>query len=321
MPDTESFAAIDAVDGGALPVAAAYVVAFSGGRDSTVLLHAMHQSGLPLRALHVVHGLVARGEDWAEHCVAVAAAWGLECRVLRIAAPAPAANREAWAREQRYAALTAALQPDEALLLGHHAQDQAETLLLNLLRGSGPRGLAAMPAQRRLATGHWLLRPLLSWSPEQVEAYAEHHQLRWQEDPSNRDLRYDRNFLRHEILPRLSARYPGAVAALARSAAFAAELVAADDTPPQLNKLRLGEGLSLTALDAMPASRRNRVLFAWLRSQALPLPRRRMLDEIWRQMLSAHDERRPRIRWPGVELWRERESLLARAVASDPVND
>ena len=315
MPDMESSAATDWVAAlpGALPAATGFAVAFSGGRDSTVLLHALAGRVQPLRALHVEHGLHPQASDWADHCRAVAQSLGLPCEVLRLDEAPPSGNQEAWARERRYAALGAALGEEECLLTAHHAQDQAETLLLNLLRGSGPRGLAAMPARRRLPGGQYLARPLLAIFPEQLADYAARHGLAWVEDPANQDRRFDRNFLRHEILPRLRERQPGAVAALARSAGFAAELVAGDDLAEDLAALADGAQIDVAGLRALPECRRNRVFFAWLRAQGLPLPRRRMLAEIWRQMLDARRDSQPVVAWPGAELSRQRDKIQARS--------
>ncbi len=285
-----------------------YVLAFSGGIDSTVLLHAAaarRDEGLCLRALHVNHGLHPQAADWARHCREQAAALGVDCQVLMLDA-APAGNLEAWARERRYAVLGAALREGEVLLTAHHQQDQAETVLLHLLRGSGELGLAAMAGARRLGS-HRLLRPLLSVSSAQIASYAQAEGLHWLEDPANRDLRFDRNFLRQEILPRLSARFGGVESNLARSASLLGDLGGLID-PGSFSE---GGGLSLGRLATAPPALRDRVLLAWLRQRDLPAPRHRMLKQIWRQFLEAAPDAEPQVSWPGAELRRYRGILHA----------
>lgn len=207
-----SFEVRDAV--AAVPPTAAVAVAWSGGVDSTVLLHALAARAAPagLRALHVNHGLQPDAVRWERHCRTVAARLGVPLRV--IAAPVSPGNVEAGARRARYRAWARTLGQGELLLLAHHADDQAETVLWQLATGRAPVG---MPRERPLGDGS-LLRPLLDLSKETLCAYAREHGLEWVEDATNADTAYDRNFLRHEILPRLEARYPGAARALAASA-------------------------------------------------------------------------------------------------------
>ncbi len=198
----------------AVPPAAAVAVAWSGGVDSTVLLHAVAARAAPagVRALHVNHGLQPDAVRWERHCRTVAAGLGVPLEV--IAAPVPPGNVEARARGARYRAWARTLGQGELLLLAHHADDQAETVLWQLATGRAPVG---MPRERPLGSGS-MLRPLLELRKETLCAYAREHGLEWVEDLMNADTAYDRNFIRHEILPRLEARYPGAARALAASA-------------------------------------------------------------------------------------------------------
>ena len=198
----------------AVPSARAVAVAWSGGLDSTALLHAVatRAARTAVRALHVNHGLQPEADHWEGHCRTVAARLGVAFEA--IAAPVPPGNVEAGARRVRYRAWARVLGQDELLLLAHHADDQAETVLWQLATGRAPVG---MPRERPLGRGG-LLRPLLGVRKETLRAYAREHGLEWVEDASNADTTYDRNFLRHEILPRLEARYPGAGQALAASA-------------------------------------------------------------------------------------------------------
>jgi tRNA(Ile)-lysidine synthetase-like protein len=188
-------------------------VGFSGGLDSTVLLHALvharakHWRGRTV-ALHANHGLHASAQDWQRHCDACCRGLDVPLRSSELAIEVLGAGTEAAARTARYAWFDQHLEHGDLLLLAHHQDDQAETLLLRLLRGAGPEGLAGMPAQRDIGAGR-LLRPLLSLPRQVLEDYARLHALEWVEDPSNASSDYDRNFLRREVLPLLEKRWPG----------------------------------------------------------------------------------------------------------------
>jgi tRNA(Ile)-lysidine synthase len=206
--------------------APAWHIAFSGGLDSTVLLHLLANLAktekLPtLGAVHVHHGLQAAADAWPGHCQSVCDALGVPLRVMRVQVRAGASLERA-ARDARYQAFSEVVGAGAALLTGQHRDDQAETLLFRLLRGAGVQGLAAMPMQRPLAGGH-LLRPLLGSSRAELQAYAQAHALTWIEDPSNADPRFSRNYLRHRVVPRLTERWPQAVASLARAAEHLSE--------------------------------------------------------------------------------------------------
>src|SRR5690606_13823978 len=203
-------------------------VAFSGGLDSSVLLHALGQRCPDrLQALHVDHGLQPESAAWAADCQARASAWGLRCQVLRVRVErAPAESLEAAARRARFRALAEALGAGSLLALAQHREDQAETVLLRLLRRAGPRGLAAMRRHSTSAEGLRLWRPLLDLPRAALADYAARHGITGVvEDPMNLDPRFDRVLLRREVMPVLAGRWPDAAASLAASAA----LLAADD--------------------------------------------------------------------------------------------
>lgn len=204
-------------------------VAASGGRDSTALLHATVRAaralGLQVHALHVHHGLHPQADEWARHVQAQCRRWGAQFHLARLqGAPAPAQSLEAWARHGRYQALAALARAAgcTAVLLGHHRRDQAETVLLQLLRGGGARGLAAMPAAARRDGIHWL-RPWRDQPRSAIEAYLRRHRLRWVDDPSNADTRLARNRLQRQAWQALEAAFPQAESALAAAAQRAAE--------------------------------------------------------------------------------------------------
>ena len=264
--------------------ASAWHIAFSGGLDSTVLLHlladlAKKQSLPPLQAIHVHHGLQAAADAWPAHCQAVCDAAGVSLRVMYVCVQ-PGASLERAARDARYQAFAEAIGPGELLLTGQHRDDQAETLLFRLLRGAGVRGLAAMPAQRPLGEGH-LARPLLDVSRAELEVYARGQQLSWIEDPSNSDPRFSRNYLRHQLFPLLTARWPQAVNTLARTAGHLAEAqglldelaqldVQAAQLPSEFPWLTL-PSLVLAPLRDLSDARQRNALRYWL-APLTPLP-------------------------------------------------
>lgn len=299
-------------------------VAYSGGRDSHVLLHwlagqrgqlAPHR----LRAVHVDHGLQADAARWAEHCAAVCAALGVPLDLHRIdARPAPGQSPEAAARQARYAALAADMQDGDVLLTAHHQTDQAETVLLALLRGAGVAGVAAMPAQKRFGRG-WLLRPLLDWPAARLTRYAQEHRLDWVEDPSNRDARFDRNFLRSEVLPLLARRWPAATTTLARHAAHAA------DAQALLDDIASADGadapqLTAAQLAVLAPSRQRNLLRAWLHRHGAEAPSTARLDELLRQALTAAADRLPCVAFGGhaVRVWRGRLYLTPEPLPPPP---
>ncbi|MGF6088028.1 tRNA lysidine(34) synthetase TilS [Pseudomonas sp. 18173] len=257
--------------------ATAWRIGFSGGLDSTVLLHllahlAKTQSLPALSAIHVHHGLQAVADAWPEHCRSVCAALGVPLQIVRVQVQ-PGASVERAARDARYQAFTETVQANEVLLTAQHRDDQAETLLFRLLRGAGVRGLSGMPRQRPLGKG-LLLRPLLDATRVELEAYAAEHQLRWVEDPSNQDRHFSRNFLRHQVFPVLTSRWPQAMATMARSAAHLSEALGLLDELAQIDLSQArtaGEfdwlglpSLELAALETLSAARQRNALSHWL---------------------------------------------------------
>ena len=288
------------------------VVAYSGGRDSHVLLHAASRTGLPLAALHVDHGLHPDSGLWAEHCAAVCRELGIPLH-LRAAAGGRRIGRglEAAAREQRYRCFEAFLAEDQTLLLAHHRDDQAETVLQRLIRGAGPAGLAGMPRSRRLGAG-WLLRPLLEVPGADIETYARDQGLAWIEDPSNADPHAaERNLLRHEILPRLRRRRPGVDAALARSAELQAETAAllARLADAELGRLESEGTVGVAELAGLDEPLRLLVVRRWLQRAGREPPGRSRLRQGLADLLGAGADREPELTWDQGRLRRHRGRL------------
>lgn len=275
------------------------LLALSGGLDSSVLLHLLHQlysahtpAKFQLQAMHVHHGLSPHADAWAEHCQQVCAQYAIPLQIQQVKVDTAAGlGVEASARAVRYAALASA--DADYICLAHHQDDQAETLLLQLARGAGAKGLSAMAG---LDVARKLLRPLLDISRAELEAYAKQHALTWINDESNQDTQYDRNFMRHQILPALATQYPAIRSTLARSAQHMAEtqqlledLAALDAAPLLKNNSADDMGqLHITGLAALPLPRAKNVVRWWLaRCPNLQLPSAEHFAEIMQQLLHA----------------------------------
>jgi tRNA(Ile)-lysidine synthase len=300
----------------AFPQPANYLVGFSGGLDSTVLLHLLAAARdrllAPLIAVHVDHDLQPGSSGWAEHCRATCDRLGVALLSRTVDAhPRQGESPEAAAREARYAAIAELMGVDDMLLTAHHQDDQAETLLLQLLRGAGVDGLAAMPALCRWQSG-WLARPLLMTSRAAIRQWAGRHDLRWVEDPSNRSTAADRNFLRHEVMPLLSTRWPAATERVAHSAglcAEAADLLRAQAEADHAMATDANGCLSVTMLVGQDDARARQLVRFWLRQRgARPLPARR-LRELLRQLREAAPSAAVALRWPGGVIRRYRDRL------------
>jgi tRNA(Ile)-lysidine synthase len=293
-------------------------VAFSGGLDSTVLLHALVDAGFQdLVAVHVHHGLQAAADDWVLHCGSICAGLNVPLRVLRVQVRADGRGIEAAARAARYAAFHADLRAGEVLVTAHHQGDQVETVLLNLMRGSGPGGLSAMASLREFGAG-WLWRPFLPRSRDALRRYAERFHLRWIEDPHNRDPRFVRSFLRAEILPRLEQRWPEFGENLARSATLAAESAALlrELANSDIGALTdRGDGsLPVAEVLALSSERRRNLVRFWVESLGLAPPGHAALQHLDREVLSADRDAAPVLAWPGGEFRRHRDRLFAMPV-------
>lgn len=288
------------------------LLALSGGLDSTTLLDALARSPLArargLRAIHVDHGLQARSGEWALHCASLCTTLGVPFVAVRVAV---AGNSEGAARDARYGAIAEAMQDGELVLTAQHADDQAETVLLRLLRGSGVEGLAAMRPLRPFARG-WLARPWLELPRSALEQQARAHGLRWVEDPSNARDDADRNYLRIAVLPALRERWPDAATLLARSAALAAGAAQCVDERVALELAR-AQGLdpatlAFERLAPLSPTLRGAVLRAWLATNDCDAPLR-AVREIESAVLAAREDAEPCLRIGAFALRRYRELL------------
>lgn len=298
-----------------------WVIAFSGGVDSVALLSAVavmrqQQATPPLVALHIHHGLQATAEAWPAFCQQLATALGVEFSWRQVQVDQRLASVEQAARDARYRGFSEFIQPGEVLLTGHHLDDQAETVLFRALRGSGVLGLAAMPVQRPLAAGQ-LVRPLLQVSKQQLEHYVRAQGLSWVEDPSNLSDSYDRNFIRNQVIPLLTQRWPQATQSLARVAQHSAEAqqlldeLAAQDLQqaqlaPAFSWLSL-PSLDLTVIQQLSMVRQKNLLRYWLRDFSL------MPDAAhwqgWFDLRDAQPDKNPLWRLAGGQVQRYQQRL------------
>jgi tRNA(Ile)-lysidine synthase len=300
------------------------LVAFSGGMDSTVLAHVLAKSRRKfggLRLVHVDHGLQAASAEWGRHCRRVAR--DLRIPFLALRADIRRQRREspeAAAREARYELLAEVLQPGEVLVTAHHRDDQVETLLLQLLRGAGVSGLAAMPVIAQFGAGY-LCRPLLLESRVDIERYASQHGLRWVEDPTNLETQFARNYLRAKVLPVIRQQWLGADAAIARSANHMAEAAAllAGLGSADCERVADGDGVNVAALRSLPVARRRNALRAYIGRFPVDMPSTAQMMEIASTLLNARADAQPEVAWAGAVVRRRAGRLVLEVKSRHPV--
>ncbi len=281
------------------------VLAFSGGLDSCVLLHLLANSRfLPIIKLwHVNHGLQTEADNMANFCQQQANAHQLELKLSHLNLQATQSNIEATARTARYALFATELRENDCLLTAHHLDDQVETFLLNVFRGSGSAGLRGIAAQRSIAKAR-LIRPMLHFKRETLLDYAKQHKLEWFEDPSNRSVQFNRNYLRHKVTPVIQQRWPNYQDSIATVCDIQAEtqqllddLAAFDyealsDASDKLARGKLPSTLSVNGLASLSLARQKNILRYWLRiNQRSSLPKARL--DTFTQQLGAKQDANP----------------------------
>lgn len=275
-----------------------WVIAYSGGLDSTVLLHMVTKANQKLAtpktivALHINHQLSTYANEWESHCQQIAEALAVEWMSERVDVSVSGKGIEAAARGARYQVFENFLEQDDTLLMAHHANDQAETFLLRLMRGAGVLGLSAMRSERVLGVAK-LWRPLLDIGREELETYAGDNNLMWVEDDSNSSLDFDRNFLRHEPIPILLSRWPQAVKQLCATSSRLDEvqqllndLAAIDFQELDEREERYGHSIAYKKCAALSAERLTNVLRYWCAQQRFAVPSSDQLSAIHSQFFS-----------------------------------
>ncbi len=300
-------------------------IAYSGGLDSHVLLHVLasiqNKIKQKLVAVHINHGISNDADLWVKHCQEISANYAIELKTFSIdLSDKNDKGTEAHAREKRYEALGNLMSCHDLLLTAHHMDDQLETILLQLMRGSGPDGLVGMPQAREFSKGI-LLRPLLDYSREQIHDYALSESLSWVEDESNKSNKYDRNFLRNTIIPELLTRWPGALKTVQRAAKHQVEARCLINEISR-NDLELicdsdYKKLDMSSFNNLSGIRKKNVLRAWIKQNKLETPSARIIEKIIAEVIHANIDRSPCVKWKGGEIRRYREYLYIMKSLSD----
>lgn len=304
-----------------------YLIAYSGGIDSHVLLHLCSQlknspSGFEqsFSAVYIDHGLSQHSKKWGKHCQHICFELDIPLTIIEVdARPKSGQSPEASARTARYQAFSQLLADNECLLTAQHLDDQAETLLLQLLRGSGTKGLSSMPRIKPFSRGY-LCRPILDYKKQDILEYAKQHQLQWIEDESNQEQRFDRNYLRQTVVPLLEKRWPAVKENFAKSAEVLSEsqllldhLADSDlqslffvnhDSIIEYDKILLEPIINL--LNSKPhnsleyrheQARLNNLLRHWINRNNLPMPSKKILEEIVQAVILAGKDAMPLVSW------------------------
>lgn len=281
------------------------VVGYSGGLDSHVLLHLAKKTGYPVVALHINHGLAISADEWQAHVIATCDDLGVPVTCMKVDV-SPQGNVEGNARDARYRAFETFLKKGDVMLLAHHADDQVESALMHLFRGSNRPGVAGMPVTRAIGCAN-LLRPLLQVTRASLLRYARDHELAWIDDTSNADTSFNRNFIRHELLPMVQTRWPAVREAVLQAIQRDEEVVQLIDYIGEKDLLALLDergGVSIPELWALPVTRRRNVIRYWVHSFGLPLPGGAMLASELDTLKSSRQDASPLVTWQGVCLRR-----------------
>jgi len=302
-----------------LPETDLYWIGYSGGVDSHVLLHLLisirNEINSTVSVVHINHGISQNSDRWSEHCKQVCDHLDVTFQCIKIDTECPdGESLENWARQQRYAAFSGLIDQDDILLTAHNRDDQAETVLLQLLRGSGPRGLSAMPGVKRINKG-WLVRPLLNYSRKEILDYASNHNLKWIHDETNDDINYDRNYLRQVVIPDLIDRWPSFSQVVSRSARHQSEIsqileeIAAFDLE-HVSGNDVKE-LDIRILKTLSETRIKNLIVYWLKRQNFPAPDSNHLKHILIDVVNSSLDSSPCVKWPGTEIRRYKNTMYA----------
>ena len=292
---------------------ARYVVGYSGGIDSTVLLHAINKmiGHIPVVAVHINHQLIPQAAEWEKHCRKFSESISVEFLSRKVIIDMNSGyGLEAASRKERYDSFKQLIRKNDYLLTAHNQDDQVETVLLNIFRGCGLRGIRGIPASRKFFEGR-LVRPLLRVSRNEISEYAKKYKLSWIEDPSNQYQKYDRNFLRHKILAQLKTRWPAVNNNVRKTSELASEInaelkeIAFIDAP----LFYKNNQLDIRAIKNLSPARQKNILRYALLSLGFPLPSSIKLNQIINEVINARVDRQPLVQWSDVQVRRYRKKI------------
>ena len=292
-------------------------IACSGGMDSSVLLHLIFSNkdkiGKTLEVVYVNHGLQEDSVKWGEFCRSQCKGYDLSFTQLNINESVPKGDSiEAWAREKRYALIAQVMGKDDLLFTAHHQDDQVETFFLQALRGAGPRGLSSMPLFKRIANGIHV-RPLLNYCRNELLSYANENELSWQEDLSNADTKFDRNYLRNKIMPAFEGRWPAYRETISRLVNHQ------QDCKSLMNEIGLADleqashenTLNLEMVKSLSVARQKNIIFTWLQVLQLESPGSKHINQIISDLINSTSDNAPCVNWKNVEVRKYRALLYA----------
>ena len=289
-------------------------IAYSGGLDSTVLLHAASvNSNHAIRALHIDHQLHPDSKEWCQHCIDQCDKLNIEVEIIRVdTKPFLHLGTEGAAREARYQAFAERLKTTDVLWTAHHADDQIETVLLQLFRGAGAHGLAGCASTRKLGVA-LLMRPFLNVRRVAIKDYAQKHGLCWLDDPANESLQFDRNYLRHQILPQLHSRWSGLQETIVRTANWQSEQAVLLRELAQSDLGDTKDKLSCELLKQLSDARVRNLLREWIRLNGFSVPTAQVIEQIIKDVIPSADHREPCISWQNCEIRKYRNELYIQA--------
>lgn len=294
-------------------------LAYSGGMDSSVLLHLFYLNKEkvkhPIEVLYVNHGLQQEADDWAVFCQKQCEKYDFPFTELTVSESCPTGESiEAWAREKRYQLIGDIMNPNDVLFSGHHKDDQVETFFLQAFRGAGARGLSAMPLIKK-KKDIFYARPLLNYSREEIKHYANQQGLNWQEDKSNSDSRYDRNYFRHKISPIIENRWPSYRETINRVIGHQKEtkLLLDELAIEDINNAKHDNEISLdiNTIKTLSEARQKNLLFVWLEQLGLQIPGSRHIEKVISDIINSDLDKSPCVNWADVEIRRYKNTLYA----------
>lgn len=304
------------------------LVAVSGGLDSMLLLSLLAEKVNPklITAVHINHGLSENADLWQAQVESYCQQLGVAVKSEKVDLVNSGEGLEAAARQARYAVFERALTSNGLLFMAHHADDQSETVLYRLLRGSGPKGLSGIPSRRPLGRGY-LIRPFLDYAKSELKSEAQSRGISWIDDESNLDNRFDRNFLRNSIIPKLSQRWPDYTQSLSRTAELSAEsdqlskdLAVIDFQALDLKVEHGGWSISIQALLCLSPIRQKNCLRYWSELQGLMAPGLTIIDEVLTSVLTARQDACPEVTWQSQRWSRFKDRLYLLKESSQAVN-